>query len=79
MWTKYDYLCTHCDTLFEITTRSQGIDPYQPDCSCLELEGTPMSSGIIRINKHDVTGPLLEPVTKVTPPQLVKINTNPYN
>ena len=71
MWTKYDYICTHCDTLFEITTSNQGIDPYDPDCSCLELEGTPMSSGIIRINKHDVI--------EVTPPKLVKINTNPYN
>jgi hypothetical protein len=71
MWTKYDYICTHCDTLFEITTSNQGIDPYDPDCSCLELEGTPMSSGIIRINKHDVI--------EVTPAKLVKINTNPYN
>jgi hypothetical protein len=71
MWTKYDYLCTHCDTLFEITTSNQGIDPYDPDCSCLELEGTPMASGITRINKHDVM--------KVTPAEVVKINTNPYN
>jgi hypothetical protein len=71
MWTKYDYICTHCDALFEITTSNQGIEPYEPDCSCLELEGTPMSSGIIRINKHDVTS--------ITPTEVVKINTNPYN
>ena len=64
MWTKYDYLCTHCDTLFEITTSNQGMDPYQPDCSCHEIEGTPMSSGIIKINKQDVTNITEKPLRR---------------
>lgn len=46
MWTKYDYLCTNCDTLIEITTQHQSAkDPY---CVCAE-------SAVIRINKHNVT------------------------
>ena len=46
MWIKYDYLCTNCDTLLEITTLHQDIeDPY---CVCAE-------SSVTRINKFDVT------------------------
>ena len=46
MWTRYDYLCTNCDTLIEITTLHEVIeDPY---CVCAE-------SAIILINKQDAT------------------------
>ena len=45
-WTKYDYVCTNCDTLIEITTLHEEVeDPY---CVCAE-------SAIVRINKMDAT------------------------
>ena len=46
MWTKYDYVCTNCDTLIEITTLHEEVeDPY---CVCAK-------SAIVRINKVDAT------------------------
>lgn len=47
MWTKYEYLCTDCDTLIEITT-ARNFDLWRPWCGC-------GSANIIRINKFDVT------------------------
>jgi hypothetical protein len=72
MWTKYDYLCTDCDALIEITTQKNRSECFQPLCTC-------GSVNVINIGVSDGNGPLFEPVTKVTPPQVVKINTNPYN
>lgn len=46
MWIKYDYLCTHCDALLELTTKLDLI--MEPDCSCENPQ-------MIRINRHDVT------------------------
>ena len=71
-WTKYDYLCTDCDALIEITTLKDRSECFQPLCTC-------GSVNVINIGVSDGNAPLFEPVTKVTPPQLVKINTNPYN
>jgi len=70
-WTKYDYLCTDCDALIEITTL-QNIKEWRGWCPC-------GSANIINIGVSDGNAPLMEPVTKVTPPKLVKINSNPYN
>ena len=74
-WTKYDYLCTDCDALIEITTL-QNIREWRGWCSC-------GSANLINIGVTDATvyegDSLKQPVTKVTPPQVVKINTNPYN
>jgi hypothetical protein len=69
-WTKYDYLCTDCDALIEITTL-KNIREWRGWCSC-------GSANIINIGVSDGNAPLFEPVIKVTPPELVKINTNPY-
>lgn len=69
MWTKYDYLCTNCDALIEVTALE--IPRVDPDCIC----GSGM---VIRIG----VSPAFQPesnVTEVTAPQVVKINTNPYN
>lgn len=69
MWTKYDYLCTHCYTLIEVT--SLEIPRMDPDCIC--GEGMIISIGL---------SPAFQPepnVTNITPTGLVKINTNPYN
>jgi len=63
MWTKYSYVCTNCDALIEITTLA---DP-QENASCTCMRG----AWVTRTN--------VETVMEVTPPKLVKINTNPYN
>ena len=47
MWTKYEYICTDCDALLEVTTL-QDLDLWRPWCGC-------GSANIIRINKYDVT------------------------
>jgi hypothetical protein len=70
-WTKYDYLCTDCDALIEVTA---WIDVWMdPACICGGLQG------VILLTKSDAFGPILEPVTNITPRKVVKINTNPYN
>jgi DNA-directed RNA polymerase subunit RPC12/RpoP len=46
LWVKYEYLCTNCDSLFEITSQNPLI--FDPTCTC----STPH---IIRINRYDVT------------------------
>jgi len=71
MWTKYDYLCTDCDALIEITACADKV--LDPACIC-SGQGV-----VILLGQSDAFGPVLEPVTKVTPTQVVKINTNPYN
>jgi hypothetical protein len=71
MWTKYDYLCTDCDALMEITTLVD-IKAWRGWCSC-------GSANLVCLGSYDGNAPLFEPVTNVTPRQLVKINTNPYN
>ena len=75
MWTKYDYLCTDCDALIEITTLKDRSECFQPLCTC-------GSANIINIGVSDATvyegDSLKQYVTSITPPKLVKINTNPY-
>jgi hypothetical protein len=71
MWTKYDYLCTDCDALIEITACADKV--LDPACICGGL------GIVILLSQADGTGPLLEPVTKVTPRTVVKIDSNPYN
>jgi hypothetical protein len=70
-WTKYDYLCIDCDALIEITAYADLV--REPSCIC-DGEGI-----VILLGEYDGNAPLMEPVTKVTPRGLVKINTNPYN
>ena len=75
MWTKYDYLCTDCDALIEITTLKDLTD-YRGWCSC----GSP---NLVNVGSSDATvygsnGESI-PVTNITPSRLVKINSNPYN
>ena len=69
MWTKYDYVCSDCDALIEITTL-ENIREWRGWCSC----GSP---NLINISVTDATVP--DDVSYITPPKLVKINTNPYN
>ena len=69
-WTKYDYLCTDCDALMEITTLVN-IREWRGWCSC-------GSANIINIGVSDANVPDND-VTSITPTGLVKINSNPYN
>jgi hypothetical protein len=93
-WTKYDYLCTDCDALIEITACVDKV--LDPACICGGL------GVLVLLGEYDGNAPLFEPVIdtiemldefknqagiaidsldvmKVTPPQVVKINSNPYN
>lgn len=47
MWNKYDYLCTDCDALTEVTTL-KNLDDYRGWCSC----GSP---NLTQINKQNAT------------------------
>ena len=70
VWTKYDYVCTNCDALVEVTARvAPSIDP---DCVCGRGD-------LVGIGTYPGNVPIIADVSKVTPSKVVKINTNPYN
>jgi hypothetical protein len=68
-WTKYDYVCSDCDALIEITTLKDRSECFQPLCTC-------GSVNVINISVRDANVP--DDVAYITAPKLVKINTNPY-
>jgi hypothetical protein len=70
-WTKYTYLCTNCDALIEVT--ASVFRALDPACICQE------QGMLVLLEQSDGNAPLLEPVTKVTPSRVVKIDSNPYN
>ena len=72
MWTKYDYVCTDCDALIEITTLDNLRDSDCPTCMC-------GSVNVINIGVSDANLPIIMDVSKVTPRKVVKIDSNPYN
>jgi hypothetical protein len=72
MWTKYTYICTDCDALYEINTLQVIPECFSPECPC-------GSSNIIGIGVSDGSAPKIYDVASITPTQVVKINTNPYN
>jgi hypothetical protein len=71
MWTKYDYLCTDCDALIEITACADKV--LDPACICGGL------GILILLSESDGNAPILTDVSKVTPSTVVKIDSNPYN
>jgi len=66
MWTKHDYVCTNCDALIEVTALE--IPRVDPDCIC--ARGMVIGIG---------SSPAYQPVMEVTPREVVKIDSNPYN
>jgi Zn finger protein HypA/HybF involved in hydrogenase expression len=67
MWTKYDYVCSDCDSLIEITTLEYLEDcPWCPACA---------SMNVINISINDGNAPVID----ITPRTVVKIDSNPYN
>lgn len=69
-WTKYDYVCSDCDALMEITTRIK-LKSWRGWCSC-------GSANLVWIGSSDANR-YEEPVTNITSSKVVKINSNPYN
>lgn len=98
-WTKYDYLCTNCDSLIEVTAEVLNI--MDPDCIC--GNGAVIRIGVSPGNAPIIVDPWADEmrietveeldyfekyagiaidcldVMKVTPTEVVKINSNPYN
>ena len=70
MWTKYDYLCTNCDSLIQVT--AEVFHALDPDCIC-------GNGSVINIGTSPADKPSIMDVTNVTSPQVVKINSNLYN
>jgi len=72
VWTKYDYLCTDCDALIEITTLVDIRRDEYASCPC-------GSNKAINIGVSDGYAPIITDVSKITPRTVVKIDSNPYN
>lgn len=68
MWTKYSYVCTDCDSLIEVTTQAKPI--IDPACICNP------STYVVRTALDPEQN---APVMSITPSNVVKINSNPYN
>ena len=71
MWTKYDYVCTDCDALIEITACANKV--LDPACICGGY------GIVILLGESDGNAPIITDVSKVTPTRVVKIDSNPYN
>jgi hypothetical protein len=67
-WTKYSYVCTNCDALIEITTL---VEP-QDNASCTCMRGA-------WVTRTGLEPTVMPTVMSITPTEVVKINTNPYN
>jgi hypothetical protein len=76
MWSKYYFVCDpdECDALVEFTAR----DGFGFPLGVMEMK-CPCGRMLNYIGYDDVEIPEVETVTKVTPREVVKINTNPYN
>ena len=68
MWTKYSYVCTNCDSLIEITTKF--IPNENASCVCDRNAW---------VTRTDLEPTVMPTVMSITPKEVVKINTNPYN
>ena len=76
MWAKYTFVCDpdECDSLLQFTARDGYGFPngsVQMKCPC----GRMMNY----ISYEDAWAPIITNVSNVTPREVVKINTNPYN
>jgi hypothetical protein len=68
MWTKYSYLCTECDALIEVISLTK--PNFDPACVC-----NPRTYVV----RTAIEPEQLPPVISITPSEVVKINSNPYN
>ena len=75
-WIKYEWLCTECDSLMELSTYWKEEYVTTPVCPCPH-------QAIIGIGRHVLESSSFvsyhSDVTSITPTRVVKINSNPYN
>ena len=82
MWTKYTFVCDpdECDALLQFTAR----DGYGFPLGVVQMK-CPCGRMMHYISYEDAWAPIItnldnvEPVTNITPREVVKINSNPYN
>ena len=76
MWAKYTFVCDpfECDSLLEFTAR----DGYGFPNGVVSMQ-CPCGREMQYVSVEDIESRFYEPVIKVTPPKVVKINSNPYN
>lgn len=70
-WIRYMYVCCTCDAYIEYTTL-EDLTEYRGWCPC-------GSADVTLIGYADANERVRMHVTDITPPEVVKINTNPYN
>jgi hypothetical protein len=75
MWIKYIFVCDpdECDALVEFTAR----DGYDFPLGVIQMH-CPCGRMLNYISHEKAYEPVFEDVMKVTPREVVKINTNPY-
>ena len=82
MWTKYTFVCDpdECDALLQFTAR----DGYGFPLGVVQMK-CPCGRMMNYISYEDAWAPIItnldnvETVSNITPREVVKINTNPYN
>jgi hypothetical protein len=77
MWTRYDYVCTNCDALIEVTARAK--HRLDPDCICGNGSVINIGTSPAGATLRDAYKKSVKSVTNDTPTQVVKIDSNPYN
>lgn len=76
MWSRYTFVCDpdECDSLLEFTARDGfGFPNGSVEMKC------PCGRMMNYISYEEAYAPIITDVSKVTPVELVKINSNPYN
>ena len=76
MWTRYDYVCTNCDALIEVTANV--FNSMDPDCICGNGSVINIGTAPAGATLKNAYRKSSKSVTKNTQPEVVKINTNPY-
>ena len=76
MWSRYTFVCDpdECDALVEFTVRDDfGFPLGEVKMKC------PCGRFLNYISYEEAHAPIITDVSNVTPREVVKINTNPYN
>jgi hypothetical protein len=76
-WTRYTYVCDpdSCDSLLEFTCKD---DFGYPSGSVHNMK-CPCGRNMQLITVEPAYAPIITDVSSITPTEVVKINTNPYN
>ena len=76
VWARYTFVCDpdECDALLQFTAR----DGYGFPNGIVRMY-CPCGREMLYISVEEATGPIITDVSKVTPTQVVKIDSNPYN